>query len=1192
MYLKRISIQGFKSFADRVDFEFARGVTCIVGPNGCGKSNVIDAFKWVLGEQSAKSLRGRQMTDMIFNGSTTRKSSSLARVDLFFDNADHTLPLDADEVCITRKLYRSGESEYLVNESSSRLKDIREMFLDTGVGADTYSIIEQGRVDGLLTASSTERRAIFEEAAGIGRYKARKREAQRKLDRTDQNLLRVEDIVEEVEKRLRSVKLQAGKARNFQTYEARLRELRSSFSLAEYHRLTLAIQQSETQAHEAGDESTSLRTHISQGEADASRLVESVDRITEELSTTEQSAVRVRADIAAHEERVASAKQRIEEHCASLSRVDERVATLGAQKTEYETQLAALHEQAEVLQKETHEGDARARDLTARDQELDRNVTEVRALLDDEKEGLVDLMRRSTQLRNEITQLNTQSENLKATQTRLDERDAIIRAELEEHLRRKSKLDARSVEIERLIEDETGRLQQKRAEAQNVEARRGELAEALGTAKEERSAVGSKLQVLAELERKMEGVGAGVRALLEMKAARPDDETLSSIHGMVSDLFEADHRHASVIEAAIGDLDQYLVLADSRTFLARRELFENLPGRVNAICLDRLPAVINEHEFGDHPGFVSVASGLVRCREEYGYLVRNLLGRTIVVRTLDDALTMSAAESGSRRFVTLAGEVVEPTGSVSLGPSSSRAGLISRKSERRALGAELEAIEERARSLDDELSRANAEASHLRDVQEDLRTALAEAGNARVEAATALQSVNESVCRLTDEQPLIAGEVAMIETQIEEANRLATERDASAGELDAKNEEREQAVTAHSENLAKLTEERERVRCELTELRVTLGKLGTRRASLADGMNHLRHGILSASEAIEAAEHERVDGGRRIEESEEAILVAQEELDELAATSERLEAAVIQLRRRREMVRVESEELAAKMRSLRSNLEEVESQLHNLQMHEQESRVRRDELVARIREELEIDLADQYAEYDHAEQNWEEVEAEIAELRDRISRLGNVNLDAITEQTELEERQGFLTTQRDDLDNSKLQLEELIGRLDLECKERFEASFCVIRDNFKDIFRKLFGGGKADIILENPDDVLESGIEILAKPPGKDLQRISLMSGGEKTMTAIALLMGIFRSRPSPLALLDEVDAALDEANNERFNHIIQEFLDQSQFLLVTHSKRTMAIADHLYGVTMQEPGVSTRVSVKFDDDGDRTAVA
>jgi chromosome segregation protein len=1192
MHLRRISIQGFKSFADRVDFDFSPGVTCIVGPNGCGKSNVIDAYKWVLGEQSAKLLRGRQMTDMIFNGSSSRRSSGMARVDLAFDNSKGTLPVELDEVVVTRKLYRSGESEYLINDEQSRLKDIRELFLDTGVGADAYSVIEQGRVDALLTSSPTDRRAIFEEAAGIAKYKARKREADRKLDRTQQNLLRVTDIIEEVQKRLRSVKLQAGKARNFQTYEARLKELRAGFSLAEFHRLTQSLESLTQEGSSTTDQSTQLRTAIDRNEAESSELLETANQLSEELSVTEHELTRVRSEIAGHQAHLEAAHRRISEHRSILSNVDQRVAQLSSQREQYQEQLTRVEAESESLENEARSNETRVRELSDEDKRLERALTELRAKIEDEKGGLVDLVRQSTHLRNEITRLNSQSESLRSQQTRLGERDAAIRSEMEELLSRRSSLESRRQEIDQLIETETTSLDEKTREGKDLEVRRAELAESLADARERRSGLRSRLQVLAELERKMEGVGTGVRALLERKAANPEHASLNAVCGMLGDLIEADVEHADIIMAAIGEHDQHVVIDNGQVFFADHDMIASLPGRLNTVCLDRLPPVINSGHEISHPGFVAIASDLVRCAEPYQRLVKQLLSRTVVVETLADALELATNDSARRRYVTRRGEVVDADGTVSVGPPTSRAGLIARKSERRELGIQLESVEESVRTLEDELNRTAAQAKHLAQLQEDLRNAVNQANRAKIEADSALERVREAIERLTREQPLITGEVTMIQEQLAEAQKNATEREVTVGALDRENEDREQAVAQYNQKVETLTADRDQVRSELTEARVTAGQLNTKRTSLAESIEHLRHGIESATTAVESAHHEREEARKRINESEEHIRSGQTRLNELTDSADKLEAAAIQMRRQREMVRVETEELAARTRNLRSKLSDVETRLHELEVQRNTATVRRDELTTRVSDELGINLVELYNSYDESDQDWEAVETEIDELRQKIARLGNVNLDAINEQEELEEREQFLTNQWDDLEESRRQLESLIGKLDDECTERFRTALETIRTNFRELFRKLFGGGKADIVLDDPDNLLESGIDILAKPPGKELQRISLMSGGEKTMTAIALLMSIFRSRPSPLALLDEVDAALDEANNARYNAIIQEFLDRSQFILVTHSKRTMSIADHLYGVTMQEPGVSSRVSVKFEDNDDHTAVA
>jgi len=1183
---------GFKSFADKVGFEFGPGITCIVGPNGCGKSNVVDAFKWVLGEQSAKSLRGHQMQDMIFNGCASRKSSGMSAVDLVFDNADRALPLDCDQVTVSRRLYRSGESEYLLNKEPARLRDIREVFMDTGVGTDAYCVIEQGKVDVLLQSSPTERRTIFEEAAGISKYKARKREALRKLERTEQNLLRVADIIEEVERRLRSVKLAAGKARNYQAYDARLRELRSAYSLAEYHRLAREIERCQAETEAGSDAVTKLRTRIDANEADSLRLGGEADRLGAELSEVENGYLQVQSEKTAHEERVEGSARRLLEEEEHLARSQDRLGTQRQRREELNSQLADLQEQADRLELQIREQSETVERLLAEDHTLSGELIRAQALLEDEKDGIVELLRRTAELHNEIAKLETHRDSLEGQRGRLSQRDAQITAELRDLLERKSELESRRGEIESLIEAEMLRLEEKKHEAARVQGMQADLVRELTAAKELRSGLASRRQLLADLEQKMEGVGEGVRQLLAAKVESPDDAALACIEGMVADLFEAELLHAPVVEAAVGDQDQFLVVGDTEAFLAEPSRFDRLAGRLTALCLDRLPPVINVRDFSAYPGFVAAALDFVRFPEPLDRLGRHLLGKTIVVESLTAALAMAREDTDNHRFVTLSGQVVEPDGRISLGPPLSGAGLISRKSELRDIGQQLIEVERRINVLGDQLNRTETEAAHLNEVQQELRGAIHDCHTARVEANASLANVDEAVRRLTDEQPLITGEVAVIERQIAEARARSAQNHESLERIEEENRYREEQVALHQRRIDETVSSRSHLQERLTEARVLAGQLAEKRSATAETTLALRR-ELQATDAAEAeAARETGQSKGRIAEVEETILLGREKLAALYLDSGRLEAEALSLRRRREMVRFETEELSAATKSTRAELQEVETRLHTAQMALQEAAVRRDELCARVRDEIDIDLARQYESYDHTERNWDQVEAEIKELRGRIDRLGNVNLDAITELEELETRHQFLTSQRDDLLTSEGQLKQLIRQLDTESVQRFTASFNQIRSNFRELFRKLFGGGKADIVLEDPDEILECGIEILARPPGKELQSISLMSGGEKTLTAIALLMSIFQSRPAPFALLDEVDAALDEANNDRFNRILLEFVEQSQFVIITHAKRTMTVADQMYGITMQEPGVSTRVSVKFEPAERREAPA
>ena len=1183
VFLKHLTLSGFKSFADKVDFDFGPGITCIVGPNGCGKSNVVDAFRWVLGEQSAKSLRGRQMLDMIFNGAEGRRSAGLAYIDVVFDNHDRMLPLDCDEVAVTRKLFRSGESEYLLNKEPARLKDIRELFLDTGVGTEAYSIIEQGKVDVLLRANPTERRAIFEEAAGISRYKARRKEAERRLERTQQNLLRVGDIIEEVERRLRSVKLQAGKARSFQAYETQLKELRARFSLAEYHRFTGEIARQQEVVTADTDRGLGLRAQIDRAEAQLATVTDQTDRITETVAATENELVRTTSEATGLEERIAATQRRITEQTEHLHKAHVNRDVHQARIGELGAEIERLEQHGQALEQQAREQREIIDRLRGEDQGLARDLTQAQANFEDLKAGIIELLRRTSRLHNEIASLETHAESLSGQRGRLSHRDAEISRELEDLVRTRADLAGRIGEIDGLIAAETQRLNEKKADATRVEHMRLELADALARLKEERSGLVSRRQVLQDLEERMEGVGAAVRKLLHEQLEPPYGGAYAAIRGMVADVFDVDTVHAGVIEAALSTLDQLLVVTDSRAFLADTTLLEDLPGRLTAIFLDRLPPVVNVRDFSSAPGYVGRALDLVRYPETLDHLANHLLGKTLVVRSLEEALAMAAADTDGHRFVTQAGELVEPNGCISLGPPSSGTGLISRKSELRGMDDRLADVSVKIERIEDQLNRTTAEAGHLAELLQNLRTAIYETHTTKIEANAALQNVEESIRRLTGEQPLIAGELAALERQLADAASRSSANRADLTRLDDEKAAHEQEVAKYQQRIDDIVRQRERLVARLTEARVADGQLTEKRAAAVEAATNQRRALREAEAAMAAAEHDAQDCAARIAQSETSVLEGRARLTDLQLAATRLQAEALQQRRARELLRIEHEELTNDTRQWRAELEEVEQRLHTNQMDLAALRVRCEDLVTRVRDELGIDLAQAHQAYEPTADDWDAVEAQITELRQKIERLGNVNLDAISEQDELEKRQEFLTTQRNDLTESHQQLQQLIDKLNIESRERFLAAFAAIRENFHDLFRKLFGGGKADIILENPEDPLECGIEIVARPPGKEPQSLLLLSGGEKSMTAIALVMSIFRSRPAPFTILDEVDAALDEANNIRFNNIVREFLDRSQFIIISHSKRTMSIADHMYGVTMQEPGVSTLVSVKFE---------
>ncbi len=1193
MILKRLILHGFKSFADRTELDFGPGISGIVGPNGCGKSNIVDAVKWVLGSQSAKGLRGTQMMDVVFSGSGTRKPSGLAQVDLVFDNGDGRLPCDQAEVTVTRRLLRSGESEYLLNKQVCRLKDIRELFLDTGIGVDAYSVIEQGRVDSLLRANPVDRRLIFEEAAGISKYKVRKREAQRRLERVNQNLLRLQDILDELERRLRSIKVQAGKARHYQEYTRRLRELRSTYALAEYHRLRESRTESEAAEARLSDRSTALRTGTAEQEAAASAIQVELLELEKRIGELDAESLTVESQAAAQEERIAAGRTRIAEQGELLERCGARVEALERQVAAQRERLAEQEAEERRTEAALAAADAAVAAVQQRDHAAAAELTDSSARLEDEKAGVLELMRRISQVHNDLAALAAQQEARAASAARLEAREREIRVLRTDADQRREALGSRLAEIDRRVAEQQAALESARARSTAVAAQRTQLLDRVAAAKEARSGLLSRRELLEELDRRREGLLAAAREVLARRDADPGGATFGYVRGPIGELFEADAAHAAVVEAALGELQQALVVTSRDALLADRPRLAELPGRLVVCCLDQAPPALDGPDLRTQEGYVASVLDWVRVPEDCSRLARHLLGRTHVVASMEAARRIADALPGPDRFVTLEGEVLEPDGRVALGPPGAASGLISRRSELREIGGRITALETEIAALTAELERTQNEAGHLDAVQQDLRGAIYLANNERVEVQATLASLQEEARKLDAERTLLEQESALLAGQSAEAARKKEEHEAAVARLEGHIARTELTIAELRGRIDALASQRQALAEETTQARVEAGRLLQQRAAVRETIHQSRGGLERLEAEHAAAVEDRVQTEARIEQARRQVAEAQAALEELSRRRTALAAQSAAQRGRRDAARAECDGRQAEARRLRQEVDEAEAELHGVQMRLQEVRVRLDDLSQRVREELDVDLEERYGGYVHAEQDWTAVEAEIADLKEKIERLGNVNLDAIAEQEELEKRYGFLAAQRDDLRASEKQLIELIEKLNAACIERFEATFGRVREHFGALFKKLFGGGKADLFLENPSDPLESGIEIMVRPPGKELQTMSLLSGGEKTMTAIALLLAVFRTRPSPFAILDEVDAALDEANIQRFLHVIEEFVADTQFIIITHSKRTMGVADVLYGITMQEAGVSKRVSVRFEQEtGAQSAVA
>jgi len=1191
MRLEKIVLNGFKSFADKTDFVFDCPITAIVGPNGCGKSNVVDAVKWVLGEQSVKSLRSGHMADVIFGGSSSRKPLGAAEVSLFISNPEGSgtrkLPIDAEEVQITRKIYKSGESEYRINNKICRLKDIRELFMDTGIGTRAYSILEQGQIEYLVSASKTDRRFIFEEAAGISKYKAHKKEALRKLERTEQNLLRLADILGEVAKRLRSVKLQAGKARNYLQYTQKLKELQVSYSLVEYAKNRTQMKDKGTVLDEVSEQFGRLAAEVAKQDSLVSNLGEEIIETEHKVSQTDNSLVSVRSKIEQRLQRIDFLRARISELQEREQSAREKIEKLREQKKLFEQNSAQYSSELANCEKMLEEKSGAVEQVQKAIQEVNAECTSLEAHLEDEKSGIIDIVRRTAQLHNEVQSISVYRNNLSSQKDRLAGRAETARAELEGLLTEKAQHNARYDDIEKVLGELKESLESKRTKSEELNEALAMDNKRLAHSKEVRSALNSELTILTDMEKRREGLKAGVKSILQERAI---DNKFDYVEGILAETIETGVEYANAVEAALEGQTDALVINSTGRMLADIEMIRELDGRVNFISLDKVEPFVDTNDWS---GFECVKGRLVefvKFDSQYAALAWKLLGKTLVVESLQEAVELARRVPDEFKFVTLKGEFLSGDGMIKLGPLGRASGLISRKSRLRQLQETIANIASEIEGIENQIAKNNQTKAHLDELCKDLRTAVYEANTEKMQVSSKLSLIEQNIQRLRQEEPLLASEIDMLAEQIAQSVQKEYDSKQKLEELEEVNSQR----TAHIEELeAKYAEQKEQQQTlvnKLTDLKVALGQVSEQSKALKQITASLQSQMQENRSAGETAQEEIKNCSEQLAQAQRDILNCEAGVSELFVEKEKNQESSRLLHKEAERLLEERKKAEGLVRLRRAEKEETDRKINELKIELSQLEVRQQDLIERVQEQLQIDLAEAYENYSQEDVDWDKVKEEINVLRGKIERLGNVNIDAIDEQETLEKRHDFLSEQVHDLNSSRGQLQQLISRLNKKSREKFQQTFEEIRGHFQEIFRKLFGGGKADIMLEDAEDILEAGIEVIARPPGKETRSISLLSGGEKSMTALALLFSVFKTKPSPFCFLDEVDAALDEANNERFNILLREFQKDSQFIVITHAKRTMSIANVLFGITMQIRGVSKKISVKFGEHEEETA--
>ncbi|MFH0939487.1 MAG: chromosome segregation protein SMC [Planctomycetota bacterium] len=1192
MHLKRLEAFGFKSFADKVVFDFEPGVTCFVGPNGCGKSNIVDAVKWVLGEQSAKSLRGGEMLDVIFNGTTHRKALNFAEVTLLFDNTSGQLPLNAPEVSVTRRLFRSGESEYLINKAICRLRDVRELFWDTGIGTATYSIIEQGRVAALLEANSKDRRILFEEAAGIHKYKERKHIALRKLERVEQNLARLNDLLNEVDRNLKTVTRQAEKARKAKEITDKLRIIKLDLLLHEaftsdtsLREVTASLQLVTERVNLLGQELAKAQTVTAEQQYEMGQLDIRLNEAQTALSEARGKLHRLEAEIeagkrgieelTAESQRAQEASQAAGDRAAAIALERERVELDAARAEENLKQRAA--QSAELTQKIAQEQEARESLLKA---------------LETARRAMLDALGRSAQLRDTLTRAEADLSGLEYRARRSQAQATKAEDQLRFAQKESEDVRTRIQQVQQRCEVVENNQRGYRTVQQRTEEDLARIARSTQELQRDLESKRSRLMALESLRESGEGLSPGARAVLT--TLRHELNVAHEVHGLVADCLSVEPRLEHAIEAALGSHIETIVLdsACAAQMLAARLSDQEL-GRATFFPLDRVEAALFSRPLRSAcgatagEGFLGVAADLISCNEQYRTLVQALLGHVLVFETAQQAADAFRADNGSGGWmrISLSGEVFESNGSFSGGRyKPQRQGLIGRKNEIARLNVQLDELQLQLQALAERTAFLEKRAQQLARDDERLSVDLAALALSHTELKSNLAAIEREESRSAEEKNLA----------VQEIHELEAERQAHLERVIAMRAELE--ISRHVERDTTVivqTHETELAQREtaLNATREQLAELERDAATWRERMKALERELQSLSsqfaERRDEADREQ-KRAQNLQQRREITLASLTEKNksytEYADLSGVLAMQTATLQEQKENARQAFETARGREREITTELEQARKELSSVHEREVTLRVRLEGKLEQVKSEFQIDALAELSTRGVAPEVALDAVETVRQLEDRLNCLGPVNMYALDEQEELEKRHSFLTVQFEDLQSARASLRDVIARINRRSRSLFQETFDAVKSHFNEMFRKLFGGGKADLMLEEGEDILEAGIEIIARPPGKEPRHISLLSGGEKTMTMIALLFAVFRSRPAPFCILDEVDAPLDESNVDRFNLIVREFLDRSQFVIITHNKKTMSCADILYGITMPEPGVSKRIAVKFEE--------
>ncbi|MFH1377474.1 MAG: chromosome segregation protein SMC [Planctomycetota bacterium] len=1186
MHLKSLRVFGFKSFADRTKFDFAPGVTCVVGPNGCGKSNVVDATKWVLGEQSVKSLRGKNMTDVIFNGSEKRKPLNFSDVELVFDNKSRRLSLDYDDISVRRKLFRDGSSEYYINGQRALLRQVRELFMDTGIGTSTYSMIEQGRISAFLAASAKDRRAVFEEAAGISRYKVSLKRARKSLERVQTNLDRLDDVVGEVRQNLAKVERQASKARRYRAIQDELKDNRLLIALYDYKHLSeshLAVKEALDAAIES---ERSLEAEFSIIQSQVVEKETAGEEIERELMISANTLNASREDLARLETEMTYQRQRIIE--------------LAAQRDAAERIAAETDAKREAMRYDADAALDACADLVIRNEIAGRTVAGLQSKLQRNRETLGELTEARDALRTEAFAAAKKREDIKnrlievETNYRVSESERQrVRIELARAVSRASSSDAdvRSLSALRHSLEAKCALAEKSRILTNAfslafDERARVLSSVRDSALRERDNSRARQKMLTQSIERHEGMAGGVRAILDA-AATPAGQRFEIV-GVIADLIRVKPGLELAIENALGAKLQNVV---SRSVAGVRAAIDFLKrdrlGRVTFLPMDRIQARSSNYgRLLDSPGCVGLGSDLVSHSPELSVVVQSLLGGTIVFDTFDSAVsaTRASGQNGAL-IVTLDGEIFYPGGAIAGGDGKQYSvRFLNRQNDIDALEETIRSCSAEVESIDAQTAIDHTRRAALRAEQTRLDALIKTTGTEAVRATESLRTAWQASEAARRDASVLSTDMQRVDAALDASRTDADALKRTIETQDTDSRDIDERIAALTSRIEAIRQSHTAEDTELTELRLEETRIVEQLKSSRDSYFRLLKALDDQAALFTArlTERDRLEAERS--QTSAAIEAGQTALIQRINDRDALERSQNEKSELRNQLRNEINTLRGDERLLRERLSGASHALTDARENESAQRMQIDALIDRARVQLSADIIEIYAERGAPETVSDTIRADVEALERKLDSLGAVSMYAIEEYDELSKRHEFLAAQQSDLTRARDRLRTIIATINRKSRTLFIETFDKVKANFQVMFRKLFNGGMADVLMEDNEDVLEAGINVIARPPGKEPKHIDALSGGEQAMTTLALIFSIYQLKPAPFCILDEVDAPLDEGNVDRFNLVVREFLDHSQFIIITHNKKTMSYADTIYGVTMQEKGVSRKIAINFND--------